>query len=314
MADPLGVRASTAWILGRARFVRLDPDGLTRVTKLVQKQIQKNKLLTQSQFGSRQVGPQLVFLQDVNFCFWAPKGKPKWGVEYPAGERWNGWYAFTACFERALEEGIPILDASFLAHLTIHDTAHIFRGITPTPIPLLPRRHQFLKDAGSILLQNWQGSVERFLDDVGINAAHLAQAIITHFPSFEDVAYRDGRRITFYKRAQICVYDLSMLPGLMIKNLNTLTAFADYKLPQLLRHNGAIHYEQSLARRIDAKEHIAKGSREEVEIRAATVWACELIAQELGVPAVLVDNVLWLTAATTSPRIKPYHRTLTTSY
>ncbi|OGG30697.1 hypothetical protein A2973_01525 [Candidatus Gottesmanbacteria bacterium RIFCSPLOWO2_01_FULL_49_10] len=313
--DPLGVRASTAWILGRANFVHLDPAGITRTAALVRAKIQNKNLLTQTQFGSRQIGPQLVFLQDVvNFCFWAPKGKPRWEVEYPVGIRQNGWYALAAVFERALAEGIPILDTAFLARLTREDTRHIFRGAGETPIPLLAKRQQFLKSGGEILSQTCLGSVDRFIDSVGRDAAKLARSIVTNFPSFEDSVTIDGRRITFYKRAQICVYDLSLLPRQRIQNLSALTAFADYKLPQLLRRLGAIHYTKPLERRVDSMKLIPQGSREEVEIRAATIWAAELVAQNLGIPAVVVDNALWLHATTTPQSAKPYHRTLTTCY
>lgn len=313
--DPLDIRASTAWILARARFVRLDPTVLLHVEALVQKQIQKKNLLTQTQFGTRHVGPQLVFLQDVvNFCFWAPKGKPRWSVEYPAGKRQDGWYALTAVFERALDEGLPLLDAHYLSHFTIQDARHIFRGTGEVPIPLLAKRHQFLRSSGAILSRTWDGSVNRFINSVDLHAATLARAVIANFPSFADEATVGGKKVAFYKRAQICVYDLSLLPGQRIQNLEVLTAFADYKLPQFLRHLGAIHYAESLARRVDRMELIAPKSTEEIEIRAATIWACELIAQDLGVPAALVDNALWLAAASLPPSTKPYHRTLTTCY
>lgn len=313
--DPLRVRASTAWILERARFVRLDPAGLGRVATLVQTHIHKKRLLTQTQFGSRHVGPQRVFLQDVvNFCFWAKGGEPRWTVEYPPGKRNNGWYALTACFDRAIAEGVPILDAAFLSRLALAHARHIFRGSGNIPIPLLAKRHQFLRSAGKTLSGNYQGSVERFIGAVDHDAARLVRAVITNFPSFEDTTTVDGKPVTFYKRAQIFVYDLSLLPGHQLQHLEALTAFADYKLPQFLRHLGAIHYTESLARRVDRMKLMARSSREEVEIRAATVWAAELVSQKLGVSAVLVDNALWLAAATTSSPTKPYHRTLTTNY
>lgn len=314
--DPLTVRATTAGVVMSARFVRLDARCLKRTCTLVGKRIRSKHLLTQDQFGSQALGPQRVFLQDVvNFCFWARKGKPRWEIEYPAGKRTNGWYGLTTVFERAIAEGIPILDAAFLTQLTLADTHRIFRGVQrDTPIPLLPKRHQFLKSAGAILSQRFQGSVKRFISRASLSAADMVKATLRAFPSFEDTATLDGKRITFYKRAQIFAYDLSLLPESHVHHLEALTAFADYKLPQLLRHMGAIRYTESLARWVDRMELVPRTSREEVEIRAATIWACELIAQELGVPATTVDNALWLETATTKFPMRPYHRTLTTCY
>lgn len=314
--DPLGVRASTAEVLGWPRFVRLDPAGLRRATELIRQRIRTKRLLTHDQFGSRQVGPQRVFLLDaINFCFWAPRGKRRWEVQYPKGKRLNGWYALAACFERALAEGVPILSAAFLARLSLDGARHIFRGVDGrVPIPLLAKRHRFLKSAGTILSRHFRGSIERLIDQAGPDAAELAKATIESFPFFEDAAVVDGKRVALYKRAQIFVYDLSLIPGSGIRSLEALTAFADYKLPQLLRHLGAVRYREDLARRVDGKTILGKGSRKEVEIRAATVWACELIADELGVPAVVVDNALWLAATKSTYSMKPYHRTLTTCY
>merc|ERR1712139_122238 len=51
--------------------------------------------------------------------------------------------------------------------------------------------------------------------------------------------------------------------------------FADYRVPQILRAEGVLSYADDLARRIDAQEEIRAGSEEEVEIRSATVVACD---------------------------------------
>ena len=50
-----------------------------------------------------------------------------------------------------------------------------------------------------------------------------------------------------------------------------LTVFADYKLPQVLRRLGVLRYAPHLAERIDRLKPLEAGSREEGEIRAATV-------------------------------------------
>ncbi len=61
--------------------------------------------------------------------------------------------------------------------------------------------------------------------------------------------------------------------------MQRLTAFADYKLPQVLRELGIISYDRRLASRIDAMESLRAGCEEEVEIRAMTVWAAEQLEE-----------------------------------
>jgi hypothetical protein len=101
--------------------------------------------------------------------------------------------------------------------------------------------------------------------------------------------------------------------------MERLTAFADYKLPQVLRELGVISYSQGLASRIDAMECLQAGCEEEVEIRAMTVWAVEQLRkgfQERGrsLTSPLVDNWLWQLGQMDVFRKRPYHRCRTIYY
>jgi hypothetical protein len=101
--------------------------------------------------------------------------------------------------------------------------------------------------------------------------------------------------------------------------MEELTAFADYKLPQVLRHVGALIYSQGLAGKVDLMMPLEPGSEEEIEIRANTVWAVELICQEIKrlgneVRASEIDWLLWNLGQDDEFRAKPYHRTVTTFY
>ena len=49
------------------------------------------------------------------------------------------------------------------------------------------------------------------------------------------------------------------------------TPCADYRVPVVLRELGVLRYAPALAAAVDAKQELAPGSQEEVEIRAATV-------------------------------------------
>ncbi len=314
-SDPLHVRETTAGVVQASRSVVLYPEKLGEVSAVLQDRVKQKQFLTDAQLGLDAKIPQRVFLQDVvNFCFWAPIGEPKWTVEYPPGTLNDGWYGLTACFDRAIAEGIPILDAGFLENLSQTNAEHIFRGYNNTHMPLLEKRHAFLQEAGKELNKTFGGDFSNLLERAAFDAPRVARLLIDRFPSFRDRSLLDGQTIHFYKRAQICAYDCSLLPTVQMTNLDELTVFADYKLPQLLRSYGVIRYRKNLARQVDAKAEIPKDSREEVEIRSATVWAGELIADLLKLPPVLVDNALWLLANETRRPMKPYHRTLTTNY
>ncbi|MCA9573424.1 MAG: hypothetical protein KC656_36565, partial [Myxococcales bacterium] len=102
-------------------------------------------------------------------------------------------------------------------------------------------------------------------------------------------------------------------------DVDRLTVFADYRLPQVLRGAGLMRLPEPLARRIEAGEVLAEGCPEEVEIRAATVHLGELIRQALsarypGITALQVDHALWRSGVLGRARLPPFHRCRTTDY
>jgi hypothetical protein len=74
-----------------------------------------------------------------------------------------------------------------------------------------------------------------------------------------------------------------------------------------------LRYAPALAASIDAGQLLSSG-RDEREIRACALHACELIAPELGVPPRTLD--VWLWNRGQEPRYKalPRHRTRTVYY
>jgi hypothetical protein len=143
------------------------------------------------------------------------------------------------------------------------------------------------------------------------------------FPSFFDTSSYKGKEICFYKRAQLLVADIYQVFDARsfgaLKNVDKLTACADYKLPQILRKLGVLEYESSLAERVDGKKEIAHNSSEEIEIRANTIWAVEFITEEVkkrspGILSFEVNDHLWLATQEKFIGDKPYHRTRTTAY
>ena len=142
-------------------------------------------------------------------------------------------------------------------------------------------------------------------------------------PSFNDATQYDGAEVRFYKRAQILVADLHGAfagAGLgAFSDLSLLTAFADYKVPQVLRELGVLIYSDGLSATVERRALLPQGSPPEVEIRAATVWACELLRRELATAGRLlrateVDWALWLAGQSLPAGSRPYHRTYTVFY
>lgn len=125
------------------------------------------------------------------------------------------------------------------------------------------------------------------------------------------MAFYDDRG--FYKRAQIVGNDLALAGVAGFHDLDGLTIFADNLVPHVLRHEGVLVYDDALAAWIDG-ERLLPAGREEREIRACAVHACELLSARLGVPARVLDMWLWTRGQAPEIKARPRHRTRTVYY
>ncbi len=270
--------------------------------------------------GSRNTATAVLLLDAWNFCFWPEQGEEKWGIEY-RGKSYNGYNALAASIKRAIEEGDPLYLPSRMAALTEADLQHIFRG--RGEIPMLSERLTHARQVGERLLQAWEGDFVNLLAAAQGSAVALTQLIIENFPCFDDTSLYYGREVKFYKRAQILVMDLyGALPGdelVDFHDCHNLTAFADYKIPQVLEAYRVLRYSPELEACLTRYEQIPAGDPLEVEIRAGMVWAVELLRRRLveggrTVQAYELDWLLWNLGQVPVAEERPYHRTRTIFY
>ncbi len=321
--DAFAVLSSTKPVVENLHFVRIHNEKIEMIAKQCEVEIKKGFGNANDHFGNAKTledHMQLIFLLDcINFCFWAEKDKPVWEVAFPKKEAPNGgWYGLTKCFAKALHNKIPLLDAAFLSKLTLPKAREIFVGQDNVEIPLLPERVRNLVEAGKVLLKKYDGKFIRVLEKAQYDVLNLVPLLYKDFSSFRDYSLFNGEKVYFLKRAQICAQDLSYLSTIYkefeMKHLDSVTAFADYKVPQMLRYFGAISYTIDLANKIDTKTLIKKDSREEIEIRAATIWCVEKMRQvNDAYTAAQLDNALWQISQN-NIGILPYHRTKTIFY
>ena len=107
--------------------------------------------------------------------------------------------------------------------------------------------------------------------------------------------------------------DLALAGVATFADLDELTIFADNLVPHVLRCDGILVYEPELAARIDG-EHLLSAGREEREIRACAVHACELLSTRLGVPARILDMWPWTRGQDPALKARPRHRCRTVYY
>jgi hypothetical protein len=267
------------------------------------------------------IDPDWIFVLDaLNFCFWEDRGQPKWSIAYK-GQQLSGYWALAGGLKRAYEEGVPLTNAEYLSTISSKVVERMFEG--QERIPLFQKRVDHLREIGTVLLQKYDGTFVNVLEQTRHSTVALVTEVVANFPCFNDVAMYRGQPVYFYKRAQLLAADLyGAFEGQgygQFLDLDQLTIFADYKLPQVLRHHQIIQYDQHLAALVDNYTPIAPGSVEEVEIRAATVQAVERMRQYFSqkhqtISAFKLDWWLWTLGQEDAVREKPYHRTRSVFY
>ncbi len=91
-----------------------------------------------------------------------------------------------------------------------------------------------------------------------------------------------------------------------------VSAAADYQLPKVLRALNVLDYSDAVARRVDSAELFEEDHDFERALRAATVHACDALANRFGAGIEAVD--FWLWQQRNAAKDRPFHLCATTRY
>ncbi|KAG0037985.1 hypothetical protein BGZ82_001386 [Podila clonocystis] len=198
------------------------------------------------------------------------------------GVGYTGYWSMVAAVNRALREGIPITTPEFFASeekLPDSEIERIFRSDTKEQIPLLKERIRILREAGKVLVEKFDGNFANCIAQADGSALKLVQIITSNFSSFKDETEFCGRK------AQILIADIwacfqNQGYG-AFKDIDEITMFADYRVPQALYHFHCLQYSPELLAILDRGEMLPYGSPLEVEIRGNSIWSVELIRRRI---------------------------------
>ncbi|KIK69773.1 hypothetical protein GYMLUDRAFT_34171 [Collybiopsis luxurians FD-317 M1] len=296
----------------------------------------------------------IFLISSLNFSFWSSREghSDRYGVDWQAGwnesagsrKLWTGYWSLVAALNRALnDDKIPITDPYFYSSETLCPDsliAFVFRAADQCSetIPLLQERIKVMREVGFILCSSFGGSYQGFLDEFQRRsngqgtALDLVKMVTDTFPSFRDEVFYEGKKVCFWKRAQILVAETwaafypdpkltgthPLFPGIRGPAIHELTMFPDYRVAQILHRLKILEYPSSLVRKLSSGSILDPGSKEEISLRAASIVAVErvreailrLVAGELGgkddqtqegnnsemasyISSVLIDFFLW---------------------
>ena len=341
-----GVLKSAEYIYDNAIDVAISSAGTKKAAEQIY-QLMQQKSYSAGTWSSHELHPRLtkdneeetlnfIFTMNLlNFSFWSelPESE-RFAVEYK-GARWTGYWSLIAALQRALEEGHAITTPDFWQDRDACPDSlleHIFRSATNERIPLLDERISILREAGDVLYHNFGCRPANIVLQANGSASALVNMLVDRFPNFQDVTHFQGRKVRLLKRGQILVADLwACFQGTSygsFPDIDSLTMFADYRIPQMLQNLNCLWYSPRLESKISRKESFEPGEELEVEMRGCSIWCIELIRQEIfkrhpeaegQVNAVLIDFFLYDTCKEMEARGEleeslPHHRTRSIFY
>ncbi|XP_068101243.1 queuosine 5'-phosphate N-glycosylase/hydrolase-like isoform X2 [Hyperolius riggenbachi] len=262
MTPPLEPRESGKFIAENSKDVFVELKGVhslaeTLLQKIGRKEITLKgwKILHElNPRGSGEDSVNWVFFADtLNFSFWAENQDKKYLVEYK-GKTYSGYWSFCAAINRALDEGIPITTPSYYSKMTLEQLQHVFRSDTDVPMTMIETRLEILHQTGNTLMEKFGGSFLNCVKKSQKSAVKLMQLVVENFPSYRDEGVFQGQKVSIYKRAQILVGDVwGVLEGKgdgCFTDIDKITMFADYRVPQALVHFGVLRYSEELLKKL----------------------------------------------------------------
>lgn len=259
----------------------------------------------------------------MNFCFW------------PFNKEYED---LTAFIKEHIKSGE--LSVKNLLLMSYNEFYELFVKLFDSdPYNQLEERFRILQELASVISGDFNGSFKNVLLSANMDASMLLKIVTEKLTSFQDHCIYRGRQVFFYKRAQILVGDVNETLkaiaaykddlseedkifaennkiGQGLSNINTLTCFADYRVPQVLHMLGLVEYTPSLQASIENKIVLPNGSEEESEIRAAMIHSIELLKEKIkevynyDLMSIEIDWIMWQYGEKHLKDSYPFHRTI----
>jgi hypothetical protein len=320
MSDDLfeRIRAAAGRVAERARWVRIDAEGLERFAATLARESPVEPAADPAHHAladPEQTLAYVVTLDAINFgSGWFPVLRKRSGQ--------SGYLTIASALKRRFER-CGAWSAAALRRLDAEDCARVFdQRDDPEARELMALFARALAELGELLERRYGGSFAALVEAADGSAARLVRSLCA-MPCYRDLAWHRGEPVPLYKRAQITASDLALVFGGRgwgrFDDLSELTLFADNLVPHVLRCEGVLRYADELARQIDEGRLLAAGGEPEVEIRAVAVHAVELLVRCLGAEGLCVrahqlDQRLWQRGQRPEIKAHPRHRARSVYY
>lgn len=240
----------------------------------------------------------------LNYCFNDMESGDKFQVEF-IGSDWTGAFGMWAALMKEYQRNPDVLSGDHLAQIDQDEVERIFESSNDVQIPMIQTRVENLNSVGQ-LMNEYDGTFWDWFSDgqVKLYGSSGLVSNLSYTSAFRDSRTYDDQTVRFDKRAQLAV---SMVYGKLldteyefnIVDMDSFSVFADYGIPAGLATHGVIEYSDDLYNDIESGVEIEENSKEEIEIRAATVVAVQLVSNyleqnyDVKTDMPVLDFVLW---------------------
>ena len=302
---------SCKYVMNSSKHVIINYDKLN----LFIKNIDSDKIkhwLTNNPYNLLELGIEnvvnfLLYFEAINYSFW---GEPKWTVETELRIK-DGSDALLYLLLKYVKEQKK-MDFS---KVSLNEFKKLLKG--NVEIPLINERYKTLVEISEIVNRDMNGNFYKYISHI-TKDTDLFELIVNSFPSFKDEREYNGKKIYFYKLAQLLVSDILHLREVLeeIKvDYSHLLGCADYKIPQTLRALDIISYDNELSSIVDNKIEIEYSSKYEVEIRASMLVVIDYIKNKLtDNTAIDINDYFFTVLKNVKDKSKPYHLCRNTNY
>lgn len=299
------ILTSCEYVVDNSKHVSINKENIRYLTDNISK-INMSHWLVSSPFGLLDLPVDvivnfLLIFEAIDFSFW---GNPKWSIQTETGSL-DGSIALLYSLLKYVKEN----KTTDLSNIKKNEFANILKG--NIEIPLLEERLKIVRQVSKTVNKKMNGNFYKYIENINSDC-ELFEIIISNFPNFKDERIYDGKKIYFYKLAQLLTSDILHIREIKEKikmEYSHLIGCADYRIPQVLREMGILIYDKELTNFVDKQIELPINSEYEVEIRANMLIVIDMIYEQLKgkYSHIDINDYLFMKKNDKNLILKPYH-------
>jgi len=276
------VLSSVLKVIPRLSFLEIDEEKINEVAQ----QLAHEDFLTSYQ-GDKEIEPReymrkILFINTLNFAFTDFSTSVKYQYK-----QLSDTDAMVYQIDEAIQKGVPLLQGHYIRDINIDEFRKLFTG--NIEMPMLEEKVEILNEVGDTLVSKYDGDWINFIEagpkKLYANGEGLVERLITDFQRFDDFSIYENEKIYFLKLAQLAFWGIHRELSstyFYIEDMENMTAFADYIIPVALQTFGITKYTPKLEKKITDGVLLERDSKEEIEIRAATIYATAKMTESIN--------------------------------